>query len=129
MATDSDSTLAAPLTSGARGAVDQRMATLTSLAVAEALPDLPEPGGPVGGVRAAVLGRLLRAGFGHRFPSPTMLDRIEAELATVEEGMLYVRLLAAAIDAERYPSPWMLDRLREAGRTITISRYVHAVTD
>ncbi len=128
MPTDTDSTLAAPLTS-ARGAVDQRVATLTSLAVADALPDLPDPGEPVGDVRALVLGRLLRAGFGHRFPSPTMLARIEAEIATVEEAMVYARLLAAAIDAERYPSPWMLDRLRDVGRTITISQYVHAVTD
>lgn len=46
-----------------------------------------------------------------RFPSPTMLDRIERSVgdrATAEE---YIRSLIQKMGEERFPSPGMLDRV------------------
>jgi hypothetical protein len=47
----------------------------------------------------------------NRFPSPTMLDRIERSVgdrATAEE---YIRSLIEKMGDERFPSPAMLDRV------------------
>jgi hypothetical protein len=46
-----------------------------------------------------------------RFPSPTMMDRIEAAVGDRESAEQYVEALIDLISAERYPSPQMLDRV------------------
>jgi hypothetical protein len=46
-----------------------------------------------------------------QYPSPTMLDRIEAEVADVETARRYVNMLLDAIEQERFPSPVMVDRV------------------
>lgn len=47
-----------------------------------------------------------------QYPSPSMLDRIEAEVADPETARRYINMLLDAIEEERFPSPMMLDRVR-----------------
>lgn len=47
----------------------------------------------------------------NRFPSPTMLDRIESAVGDREAAERYVRRLIETLGGERFPSPGMLDRL------------------
>lgn len=46
-----------------------------------------------------------------RYPSPTMLDRIEAAISDPEVAEDYVNRLLEATEQDLYPSPMMLDRL------------------
>lgn len=46
-----------------------------------------------------------------RFPSPTMLDRIEQSVEDRESAEEYIRSLIEKLSEERFPSPVMLDRL------------------
>lgn len=46
-----------------------------------------------------------------QYPSPNMLDRIEAEVADPETARRYIDKLLDAIEEERFPSPMMLDRV------------------
>jgi hypothetical protein len=47
-----------------------------------------------------------------RYPSPTMLDRVEAAVADRQTAEKYVGLLLDNIERDRFPSPTMLDRIR-----------------
>ncbi len=46
-----------------------------------------------------------------RYPSPTMMDRIEQAVGDRRGAEEYISSLLDRISAERYPSPQMLDRL------------------
>lgn len=46
-----------------------------------------------------------------RYPSPTMLDRIESAVGDRQAAERYVSDLLERIGAERFPSPQMLDRI------------------
>jgi hypothetical protein len=46
------------------------------------------------------------------YPSPPMLDRIEAAITDRQVAEAYVSALLDRIEQERFPSPTMLDRLR-----------------
>lgn len=105
---------------------DQRMRLAAVLAAAEAAPDV-EADGHAGQHRAEVLAVLLASAFRHSYPSPGMLDRIEAELITIAEANVYLQHLVEWIAAERYPSPWMIDRLRAVSRSITAAEIVGSV--
>lgn len=48
---------------------------------------------------------------GGRYPSVSMLDRIEAAVADRETANRYVSLLLETIEQDAYPSPTMLDRV------------------
>ncbi|HWE57556.1 MAG TPA: hypothetical protein VG435_18770 [Acidimicrobiales bacterium] len=47
----------------------------------------------------------------NRFPSPTMLDRIEQSVGDRDAAEEYIRSLIDKLSDERFPSPVMLDRL------------------
>jgi hypothetical protein len=47
-----------------------------------------------------------------KYPSVTMLDRIERSVADRETATEYVHLLLDAVERDRYPSPELLDRVR-----------------
>ena len=47
-----------------------------------------------------------------RYPSPTMLDRLEKSVTDGETAAEYVSLLLDTIERDDYPSPTMLDRVR-----------------
>lgn len=47
-----------------------------------------------------------------RFPSPTMMDRLEAAIGDRESAEDYVRTIIENLSDERFPSPTMLDRAR-----------------
>ena len=46
-----------------------------------------------------------------RYPSPTILDRIEGAVGDRQAAEKYVSDLLDRIGAERFPSPQMLDRI------------------
>jgi len=46
-----------------------------------------------------------------RYPSPTMLDRTERAITTMEQAEAYVDRLIDLVEQDRYPSPTMLDRV------------------
>ena len=48
-----------------------------------------------------------------RYPSVTMLDRVELAIADRQTAADYVNLLLDTIEQDSYPSPTMLDRVRE----------------
>lgn len=62
-------------------------------------------------IREAYLALITEQARGCRFPSPTMLDRIEAAIADREDGEDYVLTLIDKLSQERFPSPTMLDRI------------------
>lgn len=54
---------------------------------------------------------LLEQALSCRYPSPTMLDRIEQAVGDRASAQAYVSSLLDGVAAERFPSPTMLDRL------------------
>ncbi|HLH47157.1 MAG TPA: hypothetical protein VKV25_08360 [Acidimicrobiales bacterium] len=57
--------------------------------------------------------KYLMGGVGEeRFPSPMMLNRIEAAVADRRTAEAYVGMLIDTLEGERYPSPVLLDRVR-----------------
>ncbi len=46
-----------------------------------------------------------------RFPSPTMMDRLEEVVRDRRTAEEYVNVLLETMSEERYPSPMMLDRV------------------
>ncbi|HET6964463.1 MAG TPA: hypothetical protein VFH58_06790 [Acidimicrobiales bacterium] len=46
-----------------------------------------------------------------RFPSPTMMDRLEEAVRDRETAEEYVRAILETMSEERFPSPMMLDRV------------------
>lgn len=105
---------------------DQRMRLAAVLAAADSAPGV-DADAHAGQHRAEVLALLLASAFRHRYPSPGMLDRIEAEIITIAEARVYLDQLLACVAAERYPSPWMVDRVRAVSRSITAAEIVGAV--
>ena len=53
---------------------------------------------------------------GVKYPSPTMLDRIESAITERETAREYVSTLLDLVEAERYPSPTLLDRINVLSR-------------
>ena len=49
----------------------------------------------------------------NRFPSPTMLDRIEGSVGDRASAEHYVQSLIDKLSEERFPSPVMLDRISQ----------------
>jgi hypothetical protein len=49
-----------------------------------------------------------------RYPSPTMMDRLEAACRDIGAADEYVRLVMDLMANEKYPSPEMLDRVGRA---------------
>ena len=47
-----------------------------------------------------------------KYPSATMLDRIEASITDRETAERYVNELIDRLEGDRYPSPPMIDRVR-----------------
>ncbi|HET9071993.1 MAG TPA: hypothetical protein VFN60_08775 [Acidimicrobiales bacterium] len=45
-----------------------------------------------------------------RYPSPTLLDRVEGALTTQEDTEEYIGLLLDTIERERFPSPMFVER-------------------
>lgn len=62
-------------------------------------------------IRDRYLGVLLQQLTGCRYPSPTMLDRIEQAIGDRESAEVYVSELLEGVAQDRFPSPQMLDRL------------------
>jgi hypothetical protein len=46
-----------------------------------------------------------------KYPSVSMMNRVEASVADRETATRYVGLLLDALERDRYPSPTMLDRV------------------
>ncbi len=47
-----------------------------------------------------------------RYPSTSMLDRVEAAVVDRQTAEEYVGLLLDGVESARYPSPTMLDRIQ-----------------
>ena len=63
------------------------------------------------GLRQAYLELLMGQVIDGRYPSPTMLDRIEAAIGDRPAAEAYIRALLEVSGDARFPSPTMLDRL------------------
>ena len=63
------------------------------------------------GLRQAYFDLLMGQISNGRYPSPTMMDRIEAAVGDRESAENYVQALIDLSAGERFPSPMMLDRL------------------
>ena len=57
-----------------------------------------------------------------RYPSVSMLDRVEQTVADRETGTEYVNLLLDTIEQDTYPSPTMLDRVLRLINTLEQSQ-------
>lgn len=57
------------------------------------------------------------------YPSPPMLDRLERNLRSREEGEEYLELLYTKIDQE-YPSIQLMDRIERALRAVELAAAV-----
>ena len=66
---------------------------------------------PTSRLRQAYLDVLMEQVRSCRFPSPTMMDRLEQTIGDREGAEEYVRTLIETIGDERYPSPMMLERV------------------
>jgi hypothetical protein len=62
-------------------------------------------------VRRRTMQVLLNQVSSGRYPSPSMLDRIEASIDDRETAVEYVTRLLDNLEEEAFPSPMMLDRL------------------
>jgi hypothetical protein len=62
-------------------------------------------------LRMAYLDLLMNQVLSCKFPSPPMLDRLEAAIRDPETGEEYVRALIDLISEERFSSPAMLERV------------------
>lgn len=62
-------------------------------------------------LRQAYVDLLMEQLTSPRYPSVTMLDRIEAAIADRESAEAYVRALIDKMTEGQYPSPTMLDRV------------------
>lgn len=62
-------------------------------------------------LRSAYLDLLMRQLEEPRYPSPTMLDRIEAAISTREEAEDYARGLMARAGESAHPGTQMLERI------------------
>jgi hypothetical protein len=62
-------------------------------------------------IRDAYLAMITEQARGCRFPSPPMLDRIDAAITDREDAEDYVLTLIEKLREERFPSPTMIDRL------------------
>lgn len=62
-------------------------------------------------LRQQYLDMLMEQVRSNRFPSPSMLDRIEKSVGDREAADQYVRSLIETLAQERFPSSGMLDRL------------------
>ena len=49
-----------------------------------------------------------------RYPSPTMMDRLESACHDLDSADEYIRLVMELMAGERYPSPEMLARIERA---------------
>ena len=66
---------------------------------------------PTSDLRQAYLDMLMEQVRSCRFPSPTMMDRLEATIGDRRNAEEYVRALVDMMAEERFPSPMMLDRV------------------
>jgi hypothetical protein len=62
-------------------------------------------------LRSRYVGPLLERLSDTRYPSATMMDRIEAAITDRAAAEDYVNRLLDIIDQDQYPSPSMLDRV------------------
>lgn len=62
-------------------------------------------------LRKAYRDLLMERAFDCRYPSPTVLERVETEALDDESREAYVRALIDMMSEERYPSPMMMDRV------------------
>lgn len=68
---------------------------------------------PTSELRQAYLDMLMEQVRSCRYPSPTMMDRLEQTIGDRGNAEDYVRALIEMMEEERYPSPMMLDRVAE----------------
>lgn len=54
------------------------------------------------------------------YPSPTMLDRLERSLRTIDDGDAYLELLAEKA-SNMYPSHQLLDRMERVGDAVALA--------
>lgn len=66
---------------------------------------------PASELRQAYLDVLMEQVRSCRYPSPTMMDRLEQTIGDRENAAGYVRALIDMMGEEKYPSPMMLDRV------------------
>ena len=66
---------------------------------------------PTPDLRQAYLDILMEQVRSCRFPSPTMMDRLESTVRDRQAANDYVGALLDLLGEERYPSPQMLDRV------------------
>jgi HEPN domain-containing protein len=57
-----------------------------------------------------------------RFPSVTMLNRVEASLGTPEEIAEYAEILVKKVEKSRYPSTEMLNRLDQLASQLPVAQ-------
>jgi hypothetical protein len=60
-----------------------------------------------------------------RYPSVSMLDKVEQTIADRETATDYVNLLLDAIEQDTYPSPTMLDRVLRLINVLDQSQFVN----
>jgi hypothetical protein len=68
---------------------------------------------PEQGLRGRYLSLLTDQIESCRYPSVTMLDRIEQSITDREWAARYVNLLIDTVSQDQYPSPMMLDRVAQ----------------
>lgn len=66
---------------------------------------------PTSQLRQAYLDLLMEQVSSCRYPSPTMMERLEGTIGDRGRAEEYVRTLIDMMAEERYPSPMMLDRV------------------
>ena len=66
---------------------------------------------PKSELRQAYLDMLMEQVRSCRYPSPTMMDRLEQTIGDRKNAEGYVQALLDMLGEERYPSPMMLDRV------------------
>ena len=66
---------------------------------------------PTSELRQAYLDMLMEQVRSCRYPSPTMMERLEGTIGDRQNAEEYVRTLIDTMAEERFPSPMMLDRV------------------
>ena len=69
---------------------------------------------PTSDLRRAYFDILMEQVRSARYPSPTMMDRLEKEVRDLGTAEEYVRILLDLMAEERFPSPMMLERMSQA---------------